>query len=464
MTLLLVLWACSQPASRGDIAKTTLDTSAASTPPASTPVTLPTVSTTVPYTHGPFAFTDGHLPANVLILSIDTLRRDHLGRWGTAAPTPFLDGLVSQGVVLDDHTQCANWTYASMTCTTLGRPGLDLDWVPELGGDVGPVPAADTLAGAFRDAGYFTLVNSLNSWFSEEWNSVQGFDVALSTGGGASGALAAAADELAWRAPEAPWLLHVHVKEPHVTYAPPPSYLTGLADLEALPWDLEDHDTHYDVIDGQWPTMEEADRALLESHLRVRYAGEVAYLDDQLEEAFAALQDEGLLADTLVVVFSDHGESFWEHGHQTHAHTLHAEENDGIGFFWAQDLVPAGWSGPTHAVDLAATLLDLYGIGLPEHFEGIPVGQAPAGRARFHSAMARQGTVQSVLHEGFKLHFQWNTGVLELYDRHTDPAERSDLYALGHPRVSALWALLRPEVVTLSGQLGREPTWPFPEP
>src|SRR5688572_12655941 len=64
-------------------------------------------------------FADGP-PRNLLVISIDTLRRTALGRYG-GGPTPTLDALLAGGVALDDHVQCANWTMASMTCTLSGR-------------------------------------------------------------------------------------------------------------------------------------------------------------------------------------------------------------------------------------------------------------------------------------------------------------------------------------------------------
>jgi arylsulfatase A-like enzyme len=425
------------------------------TPTPTTPVT-PCTETVE---QGVLGFTDCEPPRNVFLLSIDTLRRDHFSRWGGQGVTPYMDQLIDEGVVLDNHTQCSNWTYAGMTCTTLGRPGLDLDWVPELTGSAEPMPESGTLPGWLSDAGYYTLVNSLNGWFSDEWNTLQGYQDRLVAGGNTKLAMLAAADQLQAHGTDDPWFVHVHVIEPHAPYVPPDEYLEGLDELEPAPWDLTDRDQHYFARDT-WPSMSDEEQALLESHLRVRYAGEVAWVDDLVKGAIAELDARGLLEDTIFVVFSDHGESFWEHGNQTHAHTLHADENNGLLFFWAKDILPGVWSGPTTAIDLAPTLLDLLGVPIPAEVEGIPLGQAEEDRPRFHSSMARQGTLQSVVHGDLKLHFSWRTGALELYDRSADAAERADLYDPKDERVVALWALLRPEVEALALVLGEEPIWP----
>ena len=64
----------------------------------------------------------GQVPKNLLFISIDTLRRDHLGAHGDLGLTPFLDRLADEGVVMQDHMQCSNWTYGAITCTLLGSP------------------------------------------------------------------------------------------------------------------------------------------------------------------------------------------------------------------------------------------------------------------------------------------------------------------------------------------------------
>ena len=101
---------------------------------------------------------------NVLLISIDTLRRDALGRYG-GAETPFLDGLLAGGVPLDDHRSCSNWTLDAMTCVLSGRYAWDLDYAPSAGTalnegrDVGGLPeGVELLADHLRAAGFDTAL------------------------------------------------------------------------------------------------------------------------------------------------------------------------------------------------------------------------------------------------------------------------------------------------------------------
>ncbi len=443
-----------------------IDTSPAATTTDSTPPTTTTTPpTTPPSERPPLWFGGAAPPSNIFILSIDTLRRDHLTRWGGPGLTPFMDSLVTGGVALDDHVQCSNWTFASMSCTTLGRPGRDLEWVPQLAGDARrKMPEAGTIPRWLRDeAGFFTLVNSINGWFSDEWHTLQGYDRRMGRGPGAEAAIAAAADSLQDAIADGNvkdhWLMHVHVTEPHVPYAPPEEYLGALADLPPLDWDVTVGEYHYDAT-ATWPSLTTEEQGVLLAHLRARYEAEVRWLDDQVERAFADLESRGLLDDTLVVVYNDHGESFWEHGAQTHAHTLHAQENNGILFFWSKTLVPGSWSGPTHSTDLAATLLDLHGVTVPPEVDGVPLGTAPSDRLRFQFSVARQGVLQAVIQGDHKLHYDWDDGRLELYDRATDPDELTDLVTEQTERVDELWEHLRPEVEALDPLLEQSPVWP----
>jgi len=424
-----------------------------------------TAPPTPPEDRPPLWFGGGDPPANVFILSIDTLRRDHLGRWGGDGDTPYLDSLIEEGVALDDHVQCSNWTFASMSCTTLGRPGRDLGWVPQISSaGRALMPQAGTLPGWLRDeAGFYTLVNSINGWFSDEWDTVQGYDKRLSKGPQAEDAILAAADSLEAAIADGDvgdhWLMHVHVTEPHAAYKPPEEYLDDLAALDPIEWDLSVSDYHYDAT-AEWPSLSPDEQALLLAHLQVRYRAEVRYLDDQLSRSFAELDSRGLLEDTLVVIYNDHGEAFWEHGNQSHAHTLHAQENDGILVFWGKTLTPGVWSEPTHATDLAATLLGVHGVPVPAEVTGQSLGEAAEDRSRFQFSVARQGVVQSVIQGPHKLHYSWRDGRLELYDRVADPDEATDLASTLPDVVETLWLLLRPEVEALDPLLTEAPIWP----
>jgi len=393
---------------------------------------------------------DGAPPQNVLMISIDTWRRDHFDPYGDGTEyTPFLASLAAEGLRLDDHVSCSNWTYPAVTCTILGMYNLDNDFLPKIAQDYRePVPSGTRfLAGYLVEPGYYNLLVSANSWLGQSYNNAAGYhdsrppnvqNTKLLLEKGVE-RLEAAVDPAT-----DPWFLHVHLMEPHVAYKPPEEYLTELEGLAPLWFDPTENEQHYDAT-KDWPDMTPEQRDLLETHLRIRYRAELRYMDDQIEEVFSDLDDKGLLDNTLVVFWTDHGESFWEHGHQSHAWTLHRQENDAIAFFWSKNIVQNAWTYPTVSIDIAPTVLSILDINVPETMTGFRVGQAPPNRARFAYVVGRTDPAQSVRFNDWKMIFNW-TGVIELYDLFTDPEELNNVYAPDHPMAQPLWDKLKPRV------------------
>jgi arylsulfatase A-like enzyme len=395
----------------------------------------------------------GRVPKNIVMISIDTFRRDHLDRYadGSRERAPFLSALADEGVTLDDHVQCSNWTFASMSCTLSGRYNEESSMIPRLSEvDARPWPTGtDFLAGYLGEVGFYSVAVSTNGWFGPEWNGTEGYDQAyVADTGSAWGAYqqaratldAARADGRA----DGPWMLHVHTVEPHAPYDPPLQYLGEVAELPPAPWDLSNRDIHYEER-NEYLSLSPEEQELLRLHLEARYRAEIRHLDDEILDIVNDLRADRLLDDTLLVFWTDHGEQFWEHGNQTHAFSLFREENDALLFFWSDNIVPSAWEGPTTSVDLVPTMAKLYGFEAPADLSGIPLGEAPEDRARFATSVARLGPASSVQKNGWKMIFSWY-GYVKLYDLNTDPGELVDLYdPLDVPeQARQLWSELEP--------------------
>ena len=225
---------------------------------------------------------------------------------------------------------------------------------------------------------------------------------------------------------------------------PGPEYLADLDALDPIPWDISTFVGHLAAVDemeSHGPDMVD----LVMEHMRIRYRGELDDFDDRLRTAFDDLDSRGLLDDTLVVFWSDHGEAFNEHEHTSHAWTLHGPENDAIAFFWAKDIVPAAWAGPTTSKDIVPTILETQGIAIPPAVTGLPAGLAAADRSIFSFTIGRDGASQAVRQDGWKLIFNWRNE-LETYHIDADPQELTDLFDPAHPESLTLWNELRPRV------------------
>jgi arylsulfatase A-like enzyme len=409
----------------------------------------------------------GSVPRNILMLSIDTFRKDSLSKYGGVSYMPFLDDLVTTGFTADDHLTCSNWTFAGTTCTLLGRSNVDAGFVPSLPYASRERVADGTpfLASWLGDVGYYSVLITGNSWLSPLWNNTQGYnyvhdpdyDHAPWMGEDAFDRLERA--RITGDLPEdSPWFAHVHLMEPHASYRPPDEYLAGLDDLEPMDIDFNDRDEHYgaNADFGDWS---EEKRLLYLEHLLVRYRGELSYTDDLLKTILTDAAERGLLEDTMVVIWNDHGEQFFEHGEQTHAYSLHREENDGLWVMWAENIVPGSWSGPTTAIDMTPTLLDLQGIERPPEVTGEVLGEAAEDRARFAWSVSRGQTESMISKDGWTMLFEWH-GVAWLYDRNTDPLETRQVYPDEPEKVAELWTYLQPEIERQSALGGGAVAWP----
>ena len=398
----------------------------------------------------------GEVPKNVLMISIDTFRRDHMSRYDPLHNdnTPFLSAMADAGVVLDDHTTCSDWTMAGISCTLYGADIETTGFTPQLT-VTGQAPwPEDTpfLARVLRDQlGMVTVASSTNGWFSDEWGMTQGYDTWFhprdaSAWGAYREGRDALLSELEGKEKGTPWFLHVHLIEPHAPYTAPPAYDPSPKDLEPIPWDIREKDDHYELTREVWPDLDPDMQELVSEHLHYAYRAELRWMDKQVQDAIADADRRGLLDDTLVVVWTDHGEQFWEHGYQSHAYTLFREENDGIAFFWAKNIVPQAWDGPTSSPDIAPTILSVLGAAVPETMTGLPLGTAPDDRPRYGFSVARLGGVQSVRKGSHKLTFSWATGGVRSFDLSEDPSELEDRFDPNDPTVQELWRLLLPRV------------------
>jgi arylsulfatase A-like enzyme len=190
-----------------------------------------------------------------------------------------------------------------------------------------------------------------------------------------------------------------------------------------------------------------------------RYDGDVLHNDWSLEQLVGKLKQLGVLDNTLIVVVSDHGEEFWEHGWTTHGHSLYEELTNGVCLMWSPKLLPSPRrvSEPVQLIDVMPTVLDLLGLKIPDVVQGqslVPFAKGqpfqrrgPVMTSRFaHPEAKRTGSVipesridtVALIDANWKLVYREQAkevGIkkVELYDRRTDRREAKDV-AAEHPQ------------------------------
>ena len=386
-------------------------------------------------------------PKNLLILTIDTLRRNELGIYGGDADTPVLDGLLGSGRHYTDTRSCSNWTYPGMACGMLGVDIVEHDFLPgtsdpattSLPGDI------TTIAEKLQGGGFRTALVSGNGIVGPSLGFAAGFDTVQIEDGGTGEQLV----ELAlgvldgWQAEdtEAPWALHLHLMDPHLPYDPPLEYMAGLEKLEQMPWDLTSRPGIQGLAEARaLGTVDDETWELANALIRGGYQAELAYMDDALERFMAELETRDAVDDTLFVLWSDHGESFGENDIWLHHMSIYAAESMAIGA-----MVHPG-SIPESEVDEPIAIQAFGPMAL--ELLGVETYTAPEG-PRFNDATMPDGFLTSVEQDGFRLIFESWTGGLELYELAADPAESENLYAPGDARVASMWELLGPRAATI---------------
>ncbi len=310
---------------------------------------------------------------NVVLISLDTLRPDHLGCYGYAKDTsPNLDRLASRGVVFRKTWTQAPWTLPSHMSlfTSLPPSRHRVDSLNRVLAD-----GVVTLPQQMQAHGYHTAALVNNGQMRDHWGFDRGFDVwrefqVDSPEGNCEHITRQAVDWLDKRPLEQPFFLFLHYYDPHDAYDAPEPFrnrfgpaLTGNAARETV-WQAR-------FPEQPLPSSQTKDELIR------AYDAEIAWLDHELGKLFAVLPEN-----TMVVVFSDHGEAFEEHGWTLHGATLYEEETRVALLMQLPEAEHAGrvLDTPAALMDVAPTILRKCGVDVPTVFQGIDLGPAMSGR------------------------------------------------------------------------------------
>ncbi|MCB9881854.1 MAG: sulfatase [Planctomycetes bacterium] len=366
--------------------------------------------------------TDDSPPPGIVVCLIDTLRRDALGCYGnTRIATPHFDALANESLRFTNARSTSNWTlpaHASLfTSTHVTEHGTNQlrSVLPE---------ELTTLAEALQEEGYATAAFTGGAFVSPRTNLDQGFDL-FDTGDREIAPTAERA--LRWiRARRGPWFLFLHTYEVHSPYDAPLAwrerFVTAEPDTLATPID-----------DAELLRRAENGPALTERDVRFAhqiYEASVAYTDDVFGAFRTALERDGIWNDTLLVLTSDHGEEFFDHGSFSHRTSLY-EEQVAIPLLLK---LPAGRAGgstredPVQLLDVAPTLLEE--VNLPVPFEWSGRSFLTPGPQRTH-LMGSVGRSESLSFALCSHPLKWIQGTdgkpNELYDLTADPGEGARL-------------------------------------
>jgi arylsulfatase A-like enzyme len=388
---------------------------------------------------------------NVILLSIDTLRADHLTSYGYHHDTaPFIHQRFAQGGTVFENCVAASTTTtpSHMTMFTSVQPAVHR---LTTGMEVLPRSIV-TMPELIRAQGFETGAITENAWVGVHHGFGRGFDTyaesksanVMEAGGQIEETFARARKWLGWNR-EKRFFLFLHTYQVHDPYAAPAEYEGLFAEHAGISIG-EDSPAHLQEL--------------------VDYDREIRFTDDQVRSLFDALEGLQLGGSTVFILTSDHGEAFLEHGLLRHGADMYQEAVSVPLMFWGPG-IPAGQriALPVGHIDLMPTILDLLAVPSPESMEGGSLVGLIDGSGSEEARAERLFFTESWAPLAWGAHMKWlpfrppaysvrvgsrklapyrtEDGYrFEFYDLERDPREQHDLYPSDPEAAADLLALI----------------------
>lgn len=383
----------------------------------------------------------GELGPDLLVfVVVDTLRRDHLGLEGYRIPTsPTLDRLGREGLLASSMVTHSSHTVPSMvsilTSTFPFQHGVQFDadtkrFGPD-GGSEAPFMEDGllTLPEFLAQHGYFTAAVVANPWLGKEFGFAQGFARYVQNDCHFLGDWVC---DGRWVNDEALAILDAHPDEKLFLYLHYMDVHNPYAHAGKLPRRFRGEAGELVYENGLIDGVSDVDLA----YSIASYDEGIAYVDGLIGELSERLANSPRSPYTTLVITSDHGEEFLEHGGLGHGMTLHREVLQTFAILWTPNGARKGRvTGLRGSVDLFPTVVDILGLTPPPGLQGATLlGPVPADRVLF-SELAREKTV---FQDGWKLTRDLRTGIDSQV--HQFPGNMSAA-VVEHPSVEVVQAL-----------------------
>ena len=401
---------------------------------------------------------------NVIVIVVDTLRADHLSSYGYERDTSlFIDSLAAEGVRFENAISPSSWTQPSHASMLTGR------YTYEHQAENTPLDGTyPTIGEVMQSNGYRTGAFSANTLFftrrqghgrgflhfEDNYQSVSdvffnsslygflfdfyGLRKVLNYEGVPTRVLASDINSavLDWidKDDNEPFFVFMNYFDVHDPYTPPEPYRSKYATMP----------NPGGLING---FMERYSPSLTSEQIQTEidaYDGSISYVDDQIKELFGELRARSLLENTIVVITSDHGESFGEHGLLQHSASLYLDEIHVPLIVWGPRHVPVGKNidMPVTITALPSTILSLIGSvddpfpgpslavlingdGVPADWPD-PISELAQMNGAAEINPSTHGAMKSVVGEEMQYIVHEKFGE-ELYNWRTDPQEKSNL-------------------------------------
>jgi arylsulfatase A-like enzyme len=322
---------------------------------------------------------------NVILIVPDALRADHLGCYGYSRPTsPQIDKFAANALFFEKAMSNSPWTkpsIGSVLTSMYAHEHKAVSWMDNLSDE------SLTLAEVFRNRNYRTFAIQTNPSITEKHNFKQGFEdyreLVLEKGEVVTSSFNA------WlkKHKKKPFFAYLHYMDTHVPYNAPQEF-SQIFDLK--------EDSLF--TPGEFKTMDvrllgEIGLARNEKQNLVDlYDAALKYFDSSFAEIVDNLKKLGILNKTIIILTSDHGEEFWDHGGFAHGHTVYNE------LLHVPLIIGYSAHLPERHIESYVQLLDLFPT--IASLAGIKVHSELKGRNLIPAALANKKTNEEILFEG----------------------------------------------------------------
>lgn len=302
---------------------------------------------------------------NILLITVDTLRADHLSLYGYSRETsPAIDAIGEEGMVFERMYAQRGLTWPSLASILTSQyphqHGVRDNWMMLSGSE-------PTLASVLGGEGYECaafLTNTSEQQYAG-FDLVEGQDALPYTND-----MAATQNAAEWfrkRSKREPFFVWVHYIAPHAPYGPPEPFASRFLPPGTKPVDTSVEALLDYAVRGVFPEPGFLDAC------EAQYDGEIAFVDNEINTLLETLRELGLFEETVIAVASDHGEELFQHNtHHGHYPSVYSAV-DQVPFVMRlpYGTMTARCARVVQAIDIAPTLLAAAGFDAPEAFHGV---------------------------------------------------------------------------------------------
>ena len=311
---------------------------------------------------------------NVIILLIDTLRASKVSVYNpkTRVKTPALDTFAAEGTVFERPQSPENWTKPSVASVLTSLHPMTHNTKQ----DASKLPkSALMLSEVYQKAGFETGSFIANGYVSNAFGFDQGWDhytnyIRERRNTNASNVFGEATSWIEKNKGKR-FFAYIQTIDPHVPYDPPDEFLK-MYDPEPYKGQVQNRRTHLMLDEAKKNPKKYSFTKRDKERIEALHDGEISYHDEHFGKFLVKLRELGIDDDTLIVITSDHGEEFQEHGSWGHGHSVYQELLGVPLLFRWPGVIPAGARvGPVvSTTDIGPTVLEATGVPIPKEFEG----------------------------------------------------------------------------------------------